>query len=102
MFDPVEGATDGTPAAGRKARKKPAARRPAAKFAPDDGSALFLGWDTGTLTRYLNGTWRMPPARAARLEAFLAASEIDLASIHCLPRRQHRSGNKRPLKNARP
>lgn len=45
MFDPVEDATDGTPPAGRKARKKPAARRPATKFAPDDGSALFLGWD---------------------------------------------------------
>ncbi len=45
MFDPVEGTPDGTPAAGRKARKKPAPRRPAAKFLPDDGTALFLGWD---------------------------------------------------------
>lgn len=23
--------------------------------------ARHLGWDDGTLTRYLNGTWRMPP-----------------------------------------
>jgi len=35
--------------------------------------ARHLGWDEGTLTRYLNGTWRMPPARAAALDAFLAA-----------------------------
>ena len=45
MSDPVEDAPDGPPAAGRKARKKPVARRPAAGFLPDDGSALFLGWD---------------------------------------------------------
>jgi hypothetical protein len=33
--------------------------------------ARSLGWDPGTLTRYLDGTWRMPPSRAAQLEAFL-------------------------------
>lgn len=37
-----------------------------------DQVAKHLGWDPGTLTRYLNGTWRMPPARAATLEMFLA------------------------------
>jgi transcriptional regulator with XRE-family HTH domain len=31
-----------------------------------------LGWDEGTLTRYLNGTWRMPSERAQALENFLA------------------------------
>lgn len=30
-----------------------------------------LGWDPGTLTRYLNGSWRMPAERAAILERFL-------------------------------
>lgn len=33
--------------------------------------ARHLGWDEGTLTRYLNGTWRMPAARARALEKFL-------------------------------
>ena len=34
-------------------------------------AAHLLGWDTGSLTRYLNGTWRMPPERADALEHFL-------------------------------
>jgi hypothetical protein len=34
--------------------------------------AKRLGWDEGTLTRYLNGTWRMPAERASALEAFIA------------------------------
>lgn len=33
--------------------------------------ADYLGWDEGTLSRYLNGTWRMPAVRVALLEAFL-------------------------------
>jgi hypothetical protein len=33
--------------------------------------ARNLGWDPGSLSRYLNGTWRMAAARAATLEAFL-------------------------------
>jgi transcriptional regulator with XRE-family HTH domain len=49
-------------------------------------AALHLGWDTGSLTRYLNGTWRMSDERAAKLEAFLSASEEDLAQAHHLPR----------------
>jgi type IV secretion system protein VirD4 len=43
MFDPAEEPADGAPAAGRKPRAS--RRRPAAKFLPDDGAALFLGWD---------------------------------------------------------
>jgi hypothetical protein len=54
--------------------------------------AQHLGWDTGTLTRYLNGKWRMPPARAATLETFLAASEAKLTPIRRLPKRTHRAG----------
>jgi len=49
--------------------------------------ARHLAWDSGTLTRYLNGTWRMPSARAAQLEAFLSATDLELASIHRLARR---------------
>ncbi|TAJ36881.1 MAG: XRE family transcriptional regulator [Reyranella sp.] len=33
--------------------------------------ARYLGWDAGTLTRYLDGTWRIPAARARALEEFL-------------------------------
>lgn len=28
-------------------------------------------WDEGTLPRFFNGSWRMPPDRVAALEAFL-------------------------------
>jgi transcriptional regulator with XRE-family HTH domain len=42
-------------------------------------AAKFLGWDPATLTRYLNGTWRMPPSRSAILEVFLSARPEDLA-----------------------
>lgn len=34
-----------------------------------------LGWDEGTLTRYLNETWRLPLARAAVLTEFLEPSD---------------------------
>jgi transcriptional regulator with XRE-family HTH domain len=44
-----------------------------------DQVAKHLGWDPGTLTRYLNGTWRMPADRNSSLEAFLSASEADLS-----------------------
>jgi len=50
--------------------------------------ARYLRWDPGTLTRYLNGTWRMPPARAATLDAFLSAGATELAAILRLPRRR--------------
>jgi transcriptional regulator with XRE-family HTH domain len=39
--------------------------------------ARHLGWDPGTLTRYLNGTWRMPPARLALLESFLVTTATE-------------------------
>lgn len=53
-----------------------------------DQVAKYLGWDPGTLTRYLNGAWRIPADRLAALEAFLTASEATLASIHRLARRR--------------
>ena len=49
--------------------------------------ARNLGWDEGTLTRYLNGTWHMPPPRAALLvEAFLVAGDAELARLWQPPR----------------
>ena len=49
--------------------------------------ARHLGWDEGTLQRYLNGTWRMPPARAKALEGFLARDERSAGALARLPRR---------------
>jgi transcriptional regulator with XRE-family HTH domain len=54
--------------------------------------ARYLGWDEGSRTRYLDGTWRMPPVRAAALEAFLATSQTKVAPIRHLPERAHRAG----------
>jgi transcriptional regulator with XRE-family HTH domain len=48
--------------------------------------ARHLGWDPGTLARYLKGTWRMPPARTAKLKAFLTADAADLGAVLTLPR----------------
>jgi transcriptional regulator with XRE-family HTH domain len=50
--------------------------------------ARYFGWDEGTLTRYLNGNWRVPSARADELEAFRVAPEADLIDIRCSPKRQ--------------
>lgn len=52
--------------------------------------AKYLGWDEGTLTRYLNGTWRIPAIRRAALEVLLSAKSTDLTDIHRLPRRLRR------------
>ncbi len=49
--------------------------------------AQYLGWDGGTLTRYLNGDWRFPEGRRNLLEAFLGAPRNELAGIYRLPRR---------------
>jgi transcriptional regulator with XRE-family HTH domain len=49
--------------------------------------AQYLGWDEGSLTRYLNGDWPFPRPRRAQLEALLTASQDTLASIYSLPRR---------------
>jgi transcriptional regulator with XRE-family HTH domain len=50
--------------------------------------ARYPEWDPGTLTRYLNGTWRMPPSRAAQLEAFLVTEGAALAGVLQMPRRR--------------
>jgi transcriptional regulator with XRE-family HTH domain len=56
-----------------------------------DQIAGYLGWDPATLTRYLNGTWRIPANRMAALELLLSAKSTDLTDIHRLPRRLRRS-----------
>lgn len=77
---------DPTPAARTLAERLQAKRR--ALGVTFSQVAQHLGWDDGTLTRYLNGTWRMPHARVARLKAFLAAEELELRPILRLPRRR--------------
>lgn len=54
--------------------------------------AEHLGWDEGTLTRYLNGTWRIPANRMAVLELLLSSKNTDLTDIRRLPRRLRRPG----------
>ena len=46
--------------------------------------ARHLGWDPGTLRRYIDGTWRISPNRRALLEAFLNAEGGALAGLHSL------------------
>ena len=50
--------------------------------------ARYFGWDPGTLTRYLNGTWQMSDQRTAKLEAFLSADMAELSIVLSLPRRR--------------
>ena len=50
--------------------------------------ARHLGWDPGSLRRYLDGTWRLSPDRRDTLEAFLDAEATALASLHSLKRRR--------------
>ena len=59
--------------------------------------ARYLGWDEGTLTRYLNGTWRIPANRMAVLELLLSAKNTNLTDIHRLPRRLRRPGRAGPI-----
>lgn len=50
--------------------------------------ARHLGWDPGSLRRYLDGTWRMSPGRRADLEAFLHAGDRALADLHSQKRQR--------------
>jgi transcriptional regulator with XRE-family HTH domain len=54
--------------------------------------AGYLGWDPATLTRYLNGTWRIPANRTMALELLLPAKTTVLTESHRLPGRSRRSG----------
>jgi transcriptional regulator with XRE-family HTH domain len=50
--------------------------------------ARYLGWDPGSLKRYLDGTWRISLNRRDALEAFLDAEDGALAGLHSLKRRR--------------
>ena len=50
--------------------------------------ARHLGWDPGSLKRYLDGTWRLSPDRREALEAFLNAEDAVLAGVRSLKRRR--------------
>jgi transcriptional regulator with XRE-family HTH domain len=50
--------------------------------------ARHLGWDPGSLKRYLDGRWRLSPGRRDALEAFLNAEDAALAGLHSLKRRR--------------
>jgi transcriptional regulator with XRE-family HTH domain len=77
---------DPTPAPDTLSERLTAKRRqPGVTFAQ---VARYLQWDPGTLTRYLNRTWRMPPNRAAQLEVFLSAGEASLSILQRLRRRR--------------
>jgi DNA-binding XRE family transcriptional regulator len=50
--------------------------------------ARHLGWDPGSLRRYLDGTWRISPNRRQVLETFLNTEDVALAGLHSLKRRR--------------
>jgi DNA-binding XRE family transcriptional regulator len=50
--------------------------------------ARYLGWDPGSLRRYLDGTWRISPDRQDALEVFLSTDDAALAGVHLLKRRR--------------
>jgi DNA-binding XRE family transcriptional regulator len=50
--------------------------------------ARHLGWDAGSLRRYLDGTWQISTDRKASLEAFLIAGEEALVGLLALKRRR--------------
>ncbi|MDP2331827.1 MAG: helix-turn-helix transcriptional regulator [Reyranella sp.] len=77
---------DPTPAAQTLAERLQAKRRELGVTFSE--VARHVGWDEGTLTRYLNGTWRMPPAREAALDEFLTTPTAELASVHHRLRRR--------------
>lgn len=55
--------------------------------------AGYLSWDSGSLARYLNGTWRLPPERADALERFLNLGVEAAASMRTLPRHRRDRAN---------
>jgi transcriptional regulator with XRE-family HTH domain len=50
--------------------------------------ARYLGWDPGSLKRYLDGTWRISLVRRETLDTFLVAEDGVLARVHLLKRRR--------------
>lgn len=50
--------------------------------------ARYLGWDPGSLRRYLDGTWRISSIRQDALEAFLNTEDAVLSGVRSLKRRR--------------
>jgi transcriptional regulator with XRE-family HTH domain len=50
--------------------------------------AQYLGWDEGSLRRYIKGRWQLSNERAAALERFLNQSERETAAVLAMPRRR--------------
>lgn len=49
--------------------------------------ARHLGWDPGSLSKYLSGTWRLNSGRAGELESFLGMDAKVAVALRRLPRR---------------
>lgn len=77
---------DPTPAPASIAEHVEAKRR--SLGATRDQVAQYLGWDEGSLRRYLRGDWRLSPRRAEALEQFLALHEEAAPAVLSLPRRR--------------
>lgn len=50
--------------------------------------ANYLGWDTGSLTRYLNGASRPSRERTEALERFLGLNQGEAVAVLTIPRRR--------------
>lgn len=50
--------------------------------------ARYLGWDPGSLRRYLNGSWRISPNRLEALVEFLKAKDTELLGVHSVRRQR--------------
>lgn len=53
-----------------------------------DQVAQYLGWDEGSLRRYLKGEWRLTADRKEALQRFLVLHEAAATTVLSLPRRR--------------
>jgi transcriptional regulator with XRE-family HTH domain len=53
-----------------------------------DQVAQYLGWDEGSLPRYLRGRWPLSAERGQSLERFLRLDGDAAAEVSVLPRRK--------------
>jgi transcriptional regulator with XRE-family HTH domain len=77
---------DPTPAPSSLAERVEAKRR--SLGATLDQVAQYLGWDEGSLRRYVKGEWQLSPERAAALERFLDLGNDKKAAVVSMPRRR--------------
>ncbi|MPZ29576.1 MAG: helix-turn-helix domain-containing protein [Rhodospirillales bacterium] len=77
---------DPTPVTASLAERFEAKRR--SLGATIDQVAQYLGWDEGSLRRYLRGEWQLSCERADALEEFLGLTAPAAASVLAMPRRK--------------